>query len=128
MGIENRKFPRVETDLTVAYEFVKWNEKKLDKLKKPIYTKIKDISARGIGLSNLEKITEHLIKQLQIGKKKARIAIFLEQDTPPLLTFARLMWFGSKKEDSQKTFGFQFIDVDQMFYNKMTDYINIHLK
>lgn len=128
MGMEKRKFPRINTNLKIGYEFVKWNEKKLIKLEKPNFTNIHDISISGIGLSKLPELKQNLLGQLSRGRKKVRLGIYLPDREIPLMTFARLIWyqFGSG-ENEIKRYGFVFLDVSVSFFEEMTIFIKKHL-
>lgn len=128
MGIEKRRFPRVKADLKIGYEFVSWKERNLSKMINPKFIKIYDISAGGIGLYNLSGLTEKLYKQLENGKKKIRLALFLEEAKPPLITFARLIWSSYKKDAGNlERYGFIFLDVSQSFFEQVKDYVDKHL-
>ena len=130
MGIENRRFPRIKADLKIAYEFVRWNDKNLIKMIEPIYAKIFDISASGIGLFNLTGLNEKLLKQLEKGDKKIRLAIYLYEDKLPLITFARLIWSNYKKDNDNKLerFGFVFLDVANSFFEEVKSFVDNHLE
>ena len=124
-----RNFERIKIKLKVGYEFVKWNEIKLDKLYDPVYSTTYDISARGIGLYNLKDLKKSLIKQLINGKKKVRIGIFLDSINPPLITFARLIWTNiekKQKSSEDERYGFVFLDVAPYFFEEMKKFVEIH--
>ena len=128
MGIEKRKFPRVKVDLEIGYEFVNWKDRNLNKMINPTFIKIFDISAGGIGLYNLPNLSEKLLKKLEKGKKKIRLAIYLYKDKPPLITFARLIWSNYKKEDKIiERYGFVFLDVSTSFFEEVKSYVDKHL-
>lgn len=128
MGIEKRKFPRVKADLKIGYEFVHWDDKNLNKMINPKFSQIFDISVSGIGLHNLSNLNEKLLKQLEKGKKKIRLAIYLYKDKPPLITFARLIWSNYKKEDKViERYGFVFLDVSSSFFEEVKGYVDKHL-
>jgi c-di-GMP-binding flagellar brake protein YcgR len=121
MSFELRKFPRVKVELKIGYEFVNWKEKDISSLKNPIYTVIYDISASGIGLNNLEKINDKIIKELEKGNKKIKLGVFLHNDSIPLITFARFIW--SDTSDHEKRYGFLFIDVKEEFFKEIKDFV-----
>ena len=128
MGIEKRKFPRVKANLKIGYEFVKWNDKSLVILQNPNFTNIHDISASGIGLSELPDLKQNLLDQLSKGKKKVRLGIFLPDRNKPLMTFARLIWYQFGKGDNEiKRYGFVFLDVSASFFEEMTEFVERHL-
>ena len=128
MGIEKRRFPRVKADLKIGYEFVSWKEKDLSKINNSKISRIFDISASGIGLYNLSGLTENLLKQLEKGKKKIRLALYLEPEKPPLITFARLIWSSYQKDENTiERYGFIFLDVSQSFFEEVKNYVDKHL-
>jgi c-di-GMP-binding flagellar brake protein YcgR len=128
MGIERRRFPRVKAELRIGYEFVSWRERNLNKMINPTFSKIFDISASGIGLYNLSGLTERLLKQLEKGKKKIRLALYLNEEKPPLFTFARLIWSNYQKDyEGLKRYGFVFLDVSQPFFEEVKSYVDKHL-
>ena len=128
MGIEKRRFPRVKADLKIEYEFVNWKDRNLNKMKNPEFSRIFDISASGIGLYNLSGLSEKLLKHLEKGKKKIRLALYLNEDKPPLITFARLIWSNYQKDNNDlKRYGFIFLDVSQPFFDEVKSYVDKHL-
>ena len=122
MGIELRKFPRLNAELKIEYEFVNWKEKDLSKLKHPIFTTTFDISASGIGLNKLEEITNGIHKDLETGKKKIKLGIYLNNGDPPLITFARLVW--SSTSDDNFKYGFLFLDVKEEFFKEIKNFVD----
>ncbi len=128
MGIEKRRFLRVKADLKIGYEFVSWKEKNLNKMTNPRFSRIFDISASGIGLYNLSDLTENLLKQLEKGKKKVRLALYLNPEKLPLITFARLIWSNYQKDkNTLERYGFVFLDVSQSFFEEVKNYVDKHL-
>ena len=128
MKTELRKFPRIKSHARISYEFVKWSESGLDKIKKPNYAITFDISVGGIGLSELHEVSPSMLKKLRKGTRKIRLAIFLYRNKPPLMTFARLIWNGTMDTENIQRFGFIFIDVSPHFYIEIMKYMNRHLK
>ena len=126
--IENRKFPRAKTGIKIGYEFVKWNEKRLDKLKKAKIANIIDISTNGIGLTNLTDLSKNILEKLEKGKLKVRLEIFLFKDKDPLITFARLVWSDTKHESGIHRYGFVFLDVTESFYINIKNFVDDHVK
>jgi hypothetical protein len=125
---ELRKFPRINVDKKVSYEFVKWYEYRLDVIERPQYANIFDISVSGIGLSDLTDVNRKILRKLESGRKKIRLAIFLYKDNPPLMTFARLIWGGHMIDDIIiNRYGFVFIDVSPRFYLEMMKFVNDQL-
>jgi hypothetical protein len=128
MKKELRQFPRIRANIKVSYEFVKWNEYKLNVIERPNYTKIHDISVGGIGLSELPDINQKVLKKLEKGRRKIRLAIFLYRNKPPLITFARIIWSSAINDNNIKRYGFVFINVSPHFYLEMMKFVNYHLK
>jgi hypothetical protein len=124
MNAEKRKFPRVKKQIKIGYEFVKWNEKKLDRLKKPYYSKTFDISASGVGFHNLENTSAAVLKKLEKGKLKIRLAVYLYKNKDPLMTFARLIWKFSEEEEGHERMGFIFLDVPESFYIEVKNFVH----
>ncbi len=128
MGKELRKFPRLKADIKIAYEIVKWNEYKLDKIRNPNYAYINDISVSGMGLSDIPNIKKSTIKALKKDRKKIRLAIFLYKNTPPLMTYARMIWSSELVNYSIERCGFVFLDVTPHFFAAMDEFINSQIK
>ena len=128
MKKELRRFPRVKTDLKVGYEFVKWYESKLDTIKKPNYAIVHDISVGGIGIAEMMNVNPGMLRKLKRGTRKARLAIFLYKDKPPLMTFARLIWSDQGRSQGIQRYGFVFIDVSPHFYAEIIKYVHRLLK
>ncbi|MBN2352884.1 MAG: PilZ domain-containing protein [Spirochaetales bacterium] len=126
MGKEGRIFTRVKAQLEIDYEFVDWRETQLAVFVSPKKTHSFDISANGIGFREIEGVNPVLLKQLEKGKKKVKLAIHLDKNRPPLMTFARLVW-GAPGADGHKSFGFMFIEVSQVFFNEVNRYVQTHL-
>lgn len=122
MSIEKREQPRIKVELKIAYEFVKWNEKFLYELKKPLYATSFDISITGIGLKKLDGLTDKILKNLEKGELKIKLAIYLEEENPPLLTFARLIW-SDQNNNTETKLGLLFIDVTEDFLLDITKFI-----
>ncbi|MBN2545782.1 MAG: PilZ domain-containing protein [Spirochaetes bacterium] len=127
MSIEKRQHPRVKAKLKIGYEFVKWNEKTLYKLEKPFFTEIYDISITGIGLSNLNELNKKILKNLQKGKLKIKIGIFLNEKEPPLMIFTRFIW-SEQREHNQARYGLLFLDPTDEFLIDLDNFIQKHLK
>ena len=114
--------------LKIEYEFVKWNEKRLDKMKSHNNTAIYDISANGIGLINLSDLSPRILNKLERGKLKVRVAVYLFKDKEPLITFARLIWSDLKQDVEMHRYGFVFLDVSESFFVNMKNFVDDHLK
>src|SRR4030043_2151223 len=127
MSLEKRQHPRVKAKLKIGYEFVKWNEKTLYKLEKPFYTEIYDISITGIGLTNLAELNDKILKNLQCGKFKIKIGIFLNEKDPPLMIFTRFIW-SDQRENSAARYGLLFLDPTDEFLIDLDKFIEKHHK
>jgi len=127
MSLEKRQHPRVKAKLKIGYEFVKWNEKTLYKLEKPFYTEIYDISITGIGLTNLAELNDKILKNLQCGKLKIKIGIFLNEKDPPLMIFTRFIW-SDQRENSPARYGLLFLDPTDEFLIDLDKFIEKHIK
>lgn len=128
---ELRKLKRLKTELKIGYEFVRWNEIRLDKLVKPQFALVHDISLQGIGLSNLPDIDETILKDLTSGKMKIRLGVFLKKNKNPLIIFARLIWINQNKKIRDKNdlrCGMIFIDLDKSTKKTLEEYINSHIQ
>ena len=129
---EARQFPRINLKIKVAYEFVSWKENIIKELNNPKYTTSLNISSRGVKIANIPEIRTGIRKQLIKGKKKIKLAIYIYDDLPPVITFARLVWsdFDEKDKSSSKDIaaGLMFIDVSIEIFNEMEIFINKHLK
>ena len=123
MSQTSRRYPRIEADCKMEYEFVNWKEKELESLKSPQSVNISDISTNGLGVKNLPAIDDKMVKLLEKGKKKVKIALHLYDDCPPFLAFARLVW-NQANDNGEKRFGFMFISVTEEFYTAVNNYVN----
>ncbi len=127
---ERRGYPRVQQSLKVCFEFVKWNEWDLNEIKKPITVRTYDISASGLLGSAV--ISRRDLKRLAKGKRKIRLALYLQEEESPLMCFARLIWIsysGSEKTLSHEAmqFGLQFVDVRGPFFKTLSQYVDNQL-
>jgi len=124
--MNRRIFKRIKLNRKVGYDFVKWDEKKQDKLDKPLYTESFNISASGIGLTSLDKLDKNMINSLITGKKKIRLAVYLEEDSNPIIVFGRLVWTGvvAKNTNGNEKCGLMFIDITQHNFLLLENYIN----
>jgi hypothetical protein len=89
---ELREYPRIRRRLTVAFELVRWDERDLDRVHHPTVMTSYDISASGLRLQGPAPIKPRDLKRLMRGVRKIRMAVYLNEADPPLLTFARLIW------------------------------------
>jgi hypothetical protein len=124
---EARQFPRVKINIKVAYEFVKWNEYKLEKMEKPFYANSIDISSRGVRLDRMPELKTGIKKQLETGKKKIKVELFINPETPPLIAFARLIWTNldeSNNDSENIVCGLMFIDVSTEFFLVLENFVN----
>jgi len=128
---EKREFPRIKIKLKIGYEIVSWKEKSLDNLKNPNYSESFDISARGIGLGDIPILRKHgIMKQLLTGKKKLRIAIYIDNNSQPVISFARMVWTNYKKDMDENIHircGLNLIDIPLSTFERLKDYINRNL-
>jgi hypothetical protein len=127
---ESRKFPRIDIKIEIRYEFVKWNESKLDKIKKPLYANSINISSRGVRIDHIPEIKSGMKRQLETGKKKIKAELFIYPDKPPMITFARLIWtdFDDSNKSDNIECGLMFIDVSTDFFLEMEQFVFKHLK
>jgi len=128
---EKREFLRIKIKLKIGYEIVSWKEKSLLSLKDPNYSESFDISARGIGLGDIPILKKHgVMKHLLTGKKKLRIAIYINENDPPFISFARMVWTNYKKDMDKNTHircGLNLIDIPLSTFEKLKDFINENL-
>jgi len=127
MGKENRRFPRVKSHLKIGYEFVKWDEKHLDNMKDPDFAHIYDISVSGIGLFNLKALNASILKKLENGKLKVRLALYFPDKELPLITFARLIWSNLNMGEHHR-YGFVFLDVSESFFLSVSEFVSKEIK
>jgi hypothetical protein len=128
MSLCSRVFPRLDTDLSIGYEFVKWNFKDLGPIKNPVLTGCQDISASGIGLQHVPDISHSLEKKLISGKMKMKISLRLYQEYDPLFIFARLVWLNRGGDSNSKVrSGLMFIDIDHNSFEMIKRYVEEHL-
>jgi hypothetical protein len=129
---EQREYPRVQQSFKVCFEFVKWNEWDLDEIKKPITIRTDDISVSGLKLQGSAVISRRDLKRLAKGTRKIRLAFYLQEEEPPLMCFARLIWTnysGRNKALAHEViqFGLKFIDVSGPFLKTLSQYVDNRL-
>lgn len=129
---ELREYPRVQKDVKVCFEFVKWHKWDLDEIKKPITIRSYDISASGVRLLGSPAIRRRDLKRLVKGTKKIRMALYLGTGEDPLMSFARLIWTNYHELDrglphEEIQFGLKFIDVSSSFFKIITQYVEKQL-
>lgn len=128
MEIEKRKYIRIKSNLKIGYEFVSWEDKELTKMINPRFSKIFDISVNGICLNNLPDLTDSLLSQLEKWEKKIRLALYINKDEPPLITFARMIWNNCHLNvDSMERYGFVFLEMTESFFKELKHYVDKHL-
>jgi len=120
-----RLFPRCDVNLGIKFDFVKWNERRVNRCKNTFEANSVDISAQGVGFSELPEIGEGILKQLHTGKKKIRLTFTLNPDHQPVNTFARLVW---EQDDSmeisdEKAYGFEFIDIPKDSFDEIKSFV-----
>lgn len=124
--LNRRTTERVDCELKVGYEFVKWNEQKLEIGKKQKIARSYDISASGIGLTGFEKIPKGTEKKLIKGDLKLRLAIELYSDAPLLIIFARFIWNQDNElmEINSKRCGCTFLDESMESYTMLHNFVH----
>lgn len=126
-AVSRREFPRIPCELKIGYELVKWNDAPSGTLKKPRFTRSVNISATGLGLAETPELDRGAINRLISGKEKIRLAIYLDENGDPVLTFARLVWSRSDGTDGipdkGASCGFNFIDVSPEAYRRLTGFV-----
>ncbi len=121
-----RLFPRIDVDIRVGFEFVKWNETALGHCDNSYEASITDISAKGAGLRDVPDLNSSHLKKLSSGKNKIRLNFLLSKDADPINTFARLVWSQLSEEentDSQQ-FGFEFIDIPGSAFERIVKFVD----
>lgn len=126
MPDNKRLFPRARVNINVGFEFVKWNEKNLDRCKDAFEASIVDISAKGARLSALPDINKGLLKKLYSGKNKLRLSFSLFPDHHPINTFARLVWnqLPEGEGSDNKRYGFEFIDIPNNAFDEIRTFVD----
>ncbi len=121
-----RLFPRIDVDIRVGFEFVKWNETALDRCDNSYEASITDISAKGAGLRDVPDFNSSHLKKLSSGKSKIRLNFLLSEDTDPINTFARLVWsqLPEKENTDSQQFGFEFIDIPGSAFEKIKKFVD----
>jgi len=126
MRNNKRLFPRIEVDIRVGFEFVKWNETTLDHCESSYEASITDISAKGAGLKDVPDFSSGHLKKLSSGKSKIRLNFLLNEDSGPINTFARLVWLqqpGAKDAEVQ-LYGFEFIDIPGSAFEQIKKFVD----
>ena len=121
-----RLFPRIEVDIRVGFEFVKWNETTLDHCENSYEVSITDISAKGAGLRDVPDFNSSILKKLSSGKSKIRLNFLLNEDNDPINTFARLVWLQGQgaENDEVQLYGFEFIDIPGSAFEQINKFVN----
>lgn len=121
-----RLFPRIEVDIKVGFEFVKWNETTLDHCESSYEASITDISAKGAGLKDMPDFSNSHLKKLSSGKSKIRLNFLLDADNDPINTFARLVWLQQPEtEDADvQLYGFEFIDIPGSAFEQINKFVD----
>jgi c-di-GMP-binding flagellar brake protein YcgR len=121
-----RLFPRIEVDIRVGFEFVKWNETALDHCANSYEASITDISAKGAGLRDVPDFNSSHLKKLSSGKNKIRLNFLLSEDDNQINTFARLVWSQLPEEEGAGTqqYGFEFIDIPGSAFERIKRFID----
>ncbi|MGR3218853.1 MAG: PilZ domain-containing protein [Candidatus Anammoxibacter sp.] len=124
--IDNKRISaRVKVDIKIGFEFVKWNERRLNRCKETFITSAVDISSQGVGLSTMPDIRERILKQLHTGTRKIRLIFTLNKDSIPIKTFARLVWNRELSNDGlgEKRYGFEFIDIPMADFSELKSFV-----
>ena len=141
---ELREYPRIRRRLTVAFELVRWDERDLDQVHNPTVMRSYDISASGLRLQGPAPIKPRDLKRLMRGVRKIRMAVYLNDSDPPLLTFARLIWTddttatepavlrllrarGRRSARGPVQLGFSFISVREPVFDTLLQYVGDRL-
>lgn len=131
MSMLNRRgSERVDCELNVGYEFVKWSEQKLEIGRKQKMAKSYDISPSGIGLAGFDKIPKRIEKKLINGEQKLRLAIELYKDAPLLIIFARFVWNQDNDllEINSQRCGCTFLDESMESYTMLHNFVQNIIK
>lgn len=125
-----RHFPRSNVHISIDFDFVKWNERRVNRCKKKFKTIAYNISAQGVGLIDLPDITEGQLKQLYSGIKKLRLTFVLNPEHEAVNTFARLVWnnHGAKEVTDDSQCGFEFIDIPSDSFNEINSFVENNMK
>jgi c-di-GMP-binding flagellar brake protein YcgR len=121
-AVSRREFPRIEYAIRIGYELAKWNEIPGDRIAHARYITGTNISASGIGLSEVPDFDRHTVAQLMSGKEKIRLALYLDGHSEPLVLFARLVWINGDTADGVKC-GFNFLDISPSNFRAIVDFI-----
>ncbi len=126
MSDNQRLFPRIEVDIRVGFEFVKWNETDLDHCENSYEASITDISAKGAGLKDVPDFNSSHMKNLSSGKSKIRLNFLLSEDNNPINTFARLVWSQPAEEENAdaQQYGFEFIDIPGSAFERIKKFVD----
>ena len=121
-----RLFPRIEVDIRVGSEFVKWNETTLDHCENSYEAFITDISAKGAGLRDVPDFNSSILKKLSSGKSKIRLNFLLNEDNDPINTFARLVQLQGQgaQNDQVQLYGFEFIDIPGSAFEQINKFVD----
>jgi hypothetical protein len=126
-----RLFPRVRCAVTVAFEIVKWDEKKPSPLKNPTRITAFDLSSAGIGVMGALAVTGAQEKKLNQGTAKIRLAICLDEAHDPVYSFARLIWMtpplAAIADSDQQRYGFSLIDTSPDDFERLQKFVGSQL-
>ena len=120
----------MDKKIDVSIIIVSFNTKKLtQETIESVVRKTKGINYEFLVIDNDSKDGSiEMLRKLKRGTRKARLAIFLYKDKPPLMTFARLIWSDRVRSQGIQRHGFVFIDVSPHFYEELIKYVHRHLK
>lgn len=128
--LSRRDFPRIRESLAVRFEFVRWTETDPRVQADGIATTASDLSASGLGLSQVPTLDQTLVRQLLSGQKKARLAIELANGTT-VHVFGRLIWTGlgegSLSPAAAARAGFCFLDISSQSFWILKNYVSSRL-
>lgn len=126
-SVTRREFPRIAHALRIGYEIAKWNELPGDALAHARYITGTNISASGVGLSEVPEFDRHTVAQLMSGKEKIRLALYLDGQSDPLVLFARLVWINGDTDDGVKC-GFNFLDISPANFHAIIDFVEARIR
>ena len=127
-----RKFPRVDADIPIKYEVIKWTETSHHP-EKALEAKCHDLSVRGIRLEHSLELSDKIIKKLREGTLKLNLEFKLPNVEEPINLLGRVIYCdeeeenGGEEEADSKCMGILFIDIEPEDYLKISQYIQSKL-
>ena len=117
--LSKRLFPRVRSELPLAYELVSWDEHDESQLVNPKWISSWDLSPSGVSFVVPVDFTIAERRRLSKGLLKVRLAIQLSPSDEPVITFARLVWGFAQAERH----GFSFIDITESGFRRIHQFV-----